>query len=117
VGQNLVQNSDASVPFTIKVPDTDEINAFALLGGFFYVDSGLILAAHNEAELAGVMAHATARVPPAMAALSFAPDLAPGWAIKLDNASPVYCASFPVSASTSIRESIWVCEWKFVRCS
>jgi predicted Zn-dependent protease len=57
VGQNLVRNSDAKVPFTIKVIDSDDINAFALPGGFFYVDSGLILAADNEAELAGVMAH------------------------------------------------------------
>jgi predicted Zn-dependent protease len=57
VGQNLVRNSDAKVPFTIKVIDTDEINAFALPGGFFYVNSGLVLAADNEAELAGVMAH------------------------------------------------------------
>jgi len=57
VGQNLVRNSDAKVPFTIKVIDTDEINAFALPGGYFYVNSGLILAADNEAELAGVMAH------------------------------------------------------------
>jgi hypothetical protein len=57
IGQNLVRNSDARVPFTIKVLDTDEVNAFALPGGFFYVNSGLILAADNEAELAGVMAH------------------------------------------------------------
>ena len=57
MGQNLVRNSDAQVPFTIKVIDSDDINAFALPGGFFYVDSGLILAADNEAELAGVMAH------------------------------------------------------------
>ncbi|MGA2904205.1 MAG: M48 family metallopeptidase [Candidatus Korobacteraceae bacterium] len=57
LGQNLVRNSDAKVPFTIKVIDTSEINAFALPGGFFYVNSGLILAADNEAELAGVMAH------------------------------------------------------------
>ena len=62
VGQNLVRNSDAKVPFTIKVIDTDEINAFALPGGFFYVNSGLILAADNEAELAGVMAHEIAHV-------------------------------------------------------
>jgi predicted Zn-dependent protease len=62
VGQNLVRNSDALVPFTIKVVDTDDINAFALPGGFFYVDSGLILAADNEAELAGVMAHEIAHV-------------------------------------------------------
>src|SRR5215472_17568979 len=57
VGQNLVRNSDAKVPFTIKVVESDEINAFALPGGFFYVNSGLILAADEEAELAGVMAH------------------------------------------------------------
>ncbi len=62
IGQNLVRNSDAKVPFTIKVIDTDEINAFALPGGFFYVNSGLILAADNEAELAGVMAHEIAHV-------------------------------------------------------
>jgi predicted Zn-dependent protease len=57
LGQNLVRNSDARVPFTIKVIDSDDINAFALPGGFFYVNSGLLLAADNEAELAGVMAH------------------------------------------------------------
>src|SRR5712691_4907619 len=57
VGQNLVRNSDARVPFTIKVIDSDEVNAFALPGGFFYVNSGLILAADEEAELAGVMGH------------------------------------------------------------
>jgi predicted Zn-dependent protease len=62
LGQNLVRNSDAKVPFTIKVIDTDDINAFALPGGFFYVNSGLILAADNEAELAGVMAHEIAHV-------------------------------------------------------
>ena len=62
VGQNLVRNSDAQVPFTIKVVDSDEINAFALPGGFFYVNSGLILAADNESELAGVMAHEIAHV-------------------------------------------------------
>src|SRR5690242_2176769 len=62
IGQNLVRNSDAKVPFTIKVIDSDEINAFALPGGFFYVYSGLILAADNEAELAGVMAHEIAHV-------------------------------------------------------
>ena len=55
LGQNLVRNSDSQVPFTIKVVDSDEINAFALPGGFFYVNSGLILAADEEAELAGVM--------------------------------------------------------------
>jgi predicted Zn-dependent protease len=57
VGQNIVIHSDAKVTFTIKVIDSDEVNAFALPGGFFYVNKGLILAADNEAELAGVMAH------------------------------------------------------------
>ena len=62
VGQNIVKNSDCKVPFTIKVIDSDEINAMALPGGFFYVNSGLVLAADEEAELAGVMAHETAHV-------------------------------------------------------
>ena len=62
VGQNLVRNSDAKVPFTIKVIDTDVVNAMALPGGFFYVNSGLILSATEEAELAGVMAHEIAHV-------------------------------------------------------
>ncbi|HZT39792.1 MAG TPA: M48 family metallopeptidase [Bryobacteraceae bacterium] len=62
VGQNLVRNSDAKVPFTIKVLDSEEVNAFALPGGFFFVNSGLILKADNEAELAGVMAHEIAHV-------------------------------------------------------
>jgi predicted Zn-dependent protease len=62
VGQNLVRNSDARVPFTIKVIDSDEVNAFALPGGFFYVNSGLILRAQEEAELAGVMAHEISHV-------------------------------------------------------
>ena len=62
IGQNIVKNSDAKVPFTIKVIDTDEINAFALPGGYFFVNSGLILAADNEAEMAGAMAHEIAHV-------------------------------------------------------
>jgi predicted Zn-dependent protease len=62
VAQNIVRNSDAKLPFTIKVIDSDEINAFALPGGFFYVNTGLILAADDEAELAGVMAHEIAHV-------------------------------------------------------
>src|SRR5262249_7229269 len=62
VGQNLGRNSDHKVPFTIKVVESYEVNAFALPGGFFYVNSGLILAADDEAELAGVMAHEIAHV-------------------------------------------------------
>jgi predicted Zn-dependent protease len=62
VGQNLVRNSDAKVPVTIKVIDAEEVNAFALPGGFFFVNSGLILRAETEAELAGVMAHEIAHI-------------------------------------------------------
>lgn len=62
VGQNIVLHSDAKIPFTIKVIDSDEVNAFALPGGFFFVNKGLVLAADNEAELAGVMAHEIAHV-------------------------------------------------------
>jgi predicted Zn-dependent protease len=62
VGQNLVRNSDAKVPFTIKVVDSEEINAFALPGGFFFINSGLILAADTESELAGVMGHEIAHI-------------------------------------------------------
>lgn len=62
IGQNLVRNSDAKVPFTIKVMASEEINAFALPGGFLYVNSGLVLFAENEAELAAVMAHEIAHV-------------------------------------------------------
>ncbi|HWF38278.1 MAG TPA: M48 family metalloprotease [Candidatus Acidoferrales bacterium] len=62
VGQNLVRNSDARVPFTIKVIDSDVVNAFALPGGFFYVNSGVILHADEESEMAGVMAHEIAHV-------------------------------------------------------
>ena len=62
LGQNIVRNSDAKVPFTIKVIDSDEVNAFALPGGFMFVNTGLILRADNEAELAGVLAHEIAHV-------------------------------------------------------
>lgn len=62
VGQNIVLHSDAKIPFTIKVIDSDEVNAFALPGGYFFVHRGLIIAAENESELAGVMAHEIAHV-------------------------------------------------------
>ena len=62
LGQKIVKNSDAKVPFVIKVVDTDEVNAFALPGGYFYVNKGLILEAGTESELAGVMAHEIAHV-------------------------------------------------------
>jgi len=62
IAQNLVRNSDAKIPFTVKVIDADDVNAFALPGGFFYVNSGLILAADSESELASVMAHEISHV-------------------------------------------------------
>ncbi|MEK7408062.1 MAG: M48 family metallopeptidase [Acidobacteriota bacterium] len=62
VGQNLVRNSDSKVPFTIKVIDSEEVNAFALPGGFFFVNTGLLMKAESESELAGVMAHEIAHV-------------------------------------------------------
>ncbi|HVB32781.1 MAG TPA: M48 family metallopeptidase [Patescibacteria group bacterium] len=62
VGQNIVRNSDARVPYTFHVVDSDVVNAFALPGGFVFVNSGLILRASDEAELAGVMSHEAAHV-------------------------------------------------------
>ena len=60
IGQNLVHNSDVKIPVTIKVVDSDEVNAFSVIGGYLYVNSGMILDCQNEAELTGVMAHAIA---------------------------------------------------------
>jgi predicted Zn-dependent protease len=62
LGQNLVRNSDAKVPFTFEVIEADKLNAFALPGGFVFVNTGLIEAAETEAELAGAMAHEIAHV-------------------------------------------------------
>jgi predicted Zn-dependent protease len=62
VGRRLVSNSDCKMPFTIKVIDSEEINAFALPGGYLFVTVGLILNSGDEAELAGVMAHEIAHV-------------------------------------------------------
>jgi len=62
VCQNIVRNSDAKVAFRIKVIDSDEVNAFALPGGFMYINTGLLIATQDEAELAGVMAHEIAHV-------------------------------------------------------
>jgi predicted Zn-dependent protease len=62
IAQNVVLHSDSKVPFTIKVIDSQEVNAFALPGGFLYVNRGLMEAADNEAEVAGVIAHEIAHV-------------------------------------------------------
>lgn len=58
IGRRLAANSDRSnLPFTFQVVEDDSVNAFATLGGFVYVNTGLIRTADNEAELASVMAH------------------------------------------------------------
>lgn len=57
LGQNLARNSDSHLPFTIKVLDTEDPNAFSLPGGYMFVQAGIILLADDESELAGVMAH------------------------------------------------------------
>ena len=62
VVQRLVRNSDAYLPFTVRIIDSDEINAFALPGGFIFVNTGLIIQAQSEAELAGMLAHEIAHV-------------------------------------------------------
>jgi predicted Zn-dependent protease len=62
VGQNLVRNSDVKVPVSIKVLETDEPNAMALPGGFFFVNTGLLKLAQNESEVAGVMGHELAHI-------------------------------------------------------
>lgn len=62
IGQALVRHSDAKIPFTIRVVDSDDLNAFSLPGGFLYVNYGVIIRSENEAELAGVMAHEVAHV-------------------------------------------------------
>jgi hypothetical protein len=90
VGQNLVKNSDAKVPFTIKVLDTDEINAMALPGGYFYVNSGLILACDSEDELAGVMAHEIAHVAAHHAAREMTKL---NYADRLDSADDLYAGN------------------------
>jgi predicted Zn-dependent protease len=62
VGQNLVRNSDAKLPFTFRVIEGESPNAFALPGGFVFVYTGLIKIATEEDEFAGAMAHEIAHV-------------------------------------------------------
>jgi Zn-dependent protease with chaperone function len=62
LGQKIARNSDAQVPFTIKVIDSPELRVFSLPGGFLYVDRGLLMEVDSEAELAGMMAHEIAHV-------------------------------------------------------
>lgn len=62
LAQNVARNSDLTIPLTVKVIDSPELNAFALPGGFLYVNSGLVMAADEEAQVAGVVAHEIAHV-------------------------------------------------------
>jgi len=57
LGQNLALHANADFPVTVKMIQSDEINAFTLPGGFVYVNSGVMKMADNEAELASVIAH------------------------------------------------------------
>src|ERR1017187_9694342 len=62
LAQNLARNSDIKVPVTAKMIDSDQVNAFALPGGFLFVNTGLVMKAETEAELAGAMAHEIAHI-------------------------------------------------------
>src|SRR5947209_7584766 len=62
LGQNLARNSDAKIPVSFKIIDSDSVNAFTLPGGYIFVNSGLIRVAETEAELAGAIAHEIAHV-------------------------------------------------------
>jgi len=58
IGQRLVPHSDRpNIPYTFQVVQDDSINAFATMGGFVYINTGLIATAENESELASVVAH------------------------------------------------------------
>ena len=88
VGQNLVRNSDATIPFTFKVIDNPALNAFALPGGFIYVHSGLLMAAEEEDELAGVLSHEIAHV------------TARHWASRMTKASIIQMMQIPLMIFT-----------------
>jgi predicted Zn-dependent protease len=58
IGIRLAKESDRpEIPYTFSVVDDESVNAFATMGGFVYVHTGLIQKVSNEAELASVMAH------------------------------------------------------------
>lgn len=58
IGERLVASAPGPrFDYRFRVVDASDINAFALPGGFIYVNRGTIAAAHNEGELAGVLAH------------------------------------------------------------
>jgi predicted Zn-dependent protease len=60
--QSLARNSDAKIPITCQVIDADDLNAFALPGGFIFVHTGLLQMAETEAEFAGALSHEIAHV-------------------------------------------------------
>ncbi len=58
IGQRLASSSDRpDIPYTFQVVNDKSVNAFATMGGFVYIHTGLLKAADNEAQLAGVLAH------------------------------------------------------------
>jgi beta-barrel assembly-enhancing protease len=62
IAENIVRASDMKAPFTVKVIDSDRVNAFSLPGGFLYLNTGLLMMVDDEAELAGVIGHEVAHV-------------------------------------------------------
>jgi predicted Zn-dependent protease len=60
VAQNVANNSDAHIPVTVRVIDSDVVNAFTLPGGYQYINLGLLLQLHGEAELASLLARGIA---------------------------------------------------------
>ncbi len=63
VGQRVAAVSDCpQFPFHYSVVEDPQLNAFSTTGGFVYVNSGLVKAVDNEAELAGVLAHETGHI-------------------------------------------------------
>jgi beta-barrel assembly-enhancing protease len=63
IGQKLAKTSSRSnIPYVFQVVADNDINAFATMGGFVYIQEGLIRASKNEAELASVMGHEIAHI-------------------------------------------------------
>jgi hypothetical protein len=62
LAQRIARHSDLRVPLNVTLLNSKEINAFALPGGFLFVQRGLLEAAEDESQLAGVIAHEIAHV-------------------------------------------------------
>jgi predicted Zn-dependent protease len=84
IAQNIARNSDLTIPLTVRVIDSPEINAFALPGGFLFVNSGVVLAADEEDQMAGVIAHEIAHV------------AARHWASQMTKATLLQYATIPL---------------------